>query len=125
MIRRPPISTRTDTLFPYTTLFRSGCFRACEQGRRNEHPGLLHSRRAELGPPQLLSLPHSGRARRRGADQLSDGKSDVQGKSVSVRVDLGGRRIITKKNVYVRLHLADCRKTIQRTLEILNRYNIS
>src|SRR3546814_11131765 len=25
MIRRPPRSTRTDTLFPYTTLFRSGC----------------------------------------------------------------------------------------------------
>src|SRR3546814_15140097 len=23
MMRRPPISTRTDTLFPYTTLFRS------------------------------------------------------------------------------------------------------
>src|SRR3546814_5936891 len=28
MIRRPPISTRTDTLFPYTTLFRS-CRAAC------------------------------------------------------------------------------------------------
>src|SRR3546814_6839744 len=30
MIRRPPRSTRTDTLFPYTTLFRSSplaCFR--------------------------------------------------------------------------------------------------
>src|SRR3546814_2720421 len=26
MIRRPPRSTRTDTLFPYTTLFRSSCF---------------------------------------------------------------------------------------------------
>src|SRR3546814_8592206 len=26
MIRRPPRSTRTDTLFPYTTLFRSLCF---------------------------------------------------------------------------------------------------
>src|SRR3546814_6574924 len=25
MIRRPPIATRTDTLFPYTTLFRSVC----------------------------------------------------------------------------------------------------
>src|SRR3546814_8015853 len=24
MMRRPPLSTRTDTLFPYTTLFRSG-----------------------------------------------------------------------------------------------------
>src|SRR3546814_4852187 len=28
MIRRPPRSTRTDTLFPYTTLFRSGIARA-------------------------------------------------------------------------------------------------
>src|SRR3546814_6706563 len=27
MIRRPPISTRTDTLFPYTTLFRSPDYR--------------------------------------------------------------------------------------------------
>src|SRR3546814_10515847 len=26
MRRRPPRSTRTDTLFPYTTLFRSGVF---------------------------------------------------------------------------------------------------
>src|SRR3546814_6095677 len=26
MIRRPPRSTRTDTLFPYTTLFRSSVF---------------------------------------------------------------------------------------------------
>src|SRR3546814_16252276 len=25
MIRRPPVSTRTDTLFPHTTLFRSLC----------------------------------------------------------------------------------------------------
>src|SRR3546814_1357752 len=28
MLRRPPISTRTDTLFPYTTLFRSTAIRA-------------------------------------------------------------------------------------------------
>src|SRR3546814_19011200 len=31
MIRRPPISTRTDTLFPYTTLFRSPV-RLCPRG---------------------------------------------------------------------------------------------
>src|SRR3546814_7026689 len=31
MIRRPPRSTRTDTLFPYTTLFRAGRWR----GRRH------------------------------------------------------------------------------------------
>src|SRR3546814_6603488 len=29
MIRRPPRSTRTDTLFPYTTLFRSACATRC------------------------------------------------------------------------------------------------
>src|SRR3546814_6651981 len=29
MIRRPPRSTRTDTLFPYTTLFRSGWRAQC------------------------------------------------------------------------------------------------
>src|SRR3546814_4277518 len=34
MIRRPPRSTRTDTLFPYTTLFRS-CDRADALGRIN------------------------------------------------------------------------------------------
>src|SRR3546814_5754230 len=34
MIRRPPRSTRTDTLFPYTTLFRSAAF-AC---RHREEP---------------------------------------------------------------------------------------
>src|SRR3546814_11897141 len=30
MIRRPPRSTRTDTLFPYTTLFRSGRYRQAD-----------------------------------------------------------------------------------------------
>src|SRR3546814_3938714 len=37
MIRRPPRSTRTDTLFPYTTLFRSG--RAAAGGDRIEREG--------------------------------------------------------------------------------------
>src|SRR3546814_11501189 len=34
MIRRPPISTRTDTLFPYTTLFRSAVKRVEADQRR-------------------------------------------------------------------------------------------
>src|SRR3546814_6631930 len=32
MIRRPPRSTRTDTLFPYTTLFRSHINRGIQDG---------------------------------------------------------------------------------------------
>src|SRR3546814_11659970 len=43
MIRRPPRSTRTDTLFPYTTLFRSAC--AC---------GLVRAKGLE--PPHLAIL---------------------------------------------------------------------
>src|SRR3546814_7326817 len=34
MIRRPPRSTRTDTLFPYTTLFRSALLHARRISRR-------------------------------------------------------------------------------------------
>src|SRR3546814_2989921 len=42
MIRRPPRSTRTDTLFPYTTLFRS------EQARfEHVRPAATHPRRAD------------------------------------------------------------------------------
>src|SRR3546814_17508154 len=40
MIRRPPRSTRTDTLFPYTTLFRSyhgGCSLLAFTTRRSDH----------------------------------------------------------------------------------------
>src|SRR3546814_15923388 len=33
MIRRPPRSTRTDTLFPYTTLFRSSRTRSPPSGQ--------------------------------------------------------------------------------------------
>src|SRR3546814_8443743 len=35
MIRRPPRSTRTDTLFPYTTLFRSVHFTKCLDGLKH------------------------------------------------------------------------------------------
>src|SRR3546814_13810503 len=34
IVRRPPRSTRTDTLFPYTTLFRAGAFAR----RQGDHP---------------------------------------------------------------------------------------
>src|SRR3546814_19670582 len=37
MIRRPPRSTRTDTLFPYTTLFRSGGGEGVDAPRPRAH----------------------------------------------------------------------------------------
>src|SRR3546814_16764431 len=47
MIRRPPRSTRTDTLFPYTTLFRS------ERQQSRVGAGLLAKASAQPTPPQL------------------------------------------------------------------------
>src|SRR3546814_7402076 len=52
MIRRPPRSTRTDTLFPYTTLFRSPCCCAVSGGgprwgqdnRPSPHPHEIRSK---------------------------------------------------------------------------------
>src|SRR3546814_10768470 len=38
MIRRPPRSTRTDTLFPYTTLFRSAVSAGGARRRQAHHP---------------------------------------------------------------------------------------
>src|SRR3546814_7932232 len=57
MIRRPPRSTRTDTLFPYTTLFRS--VRAVDQ--RVQHLGAKIGRvpvleRSEEHTSELQSL---------------------------------------------------------------------
>src|SRR3546814_9223182 len=45
MIRRPPRSTRTDTLFPYTTLFRSTG--ALQDPQRRAGVGLCHAPAAE------------------------------------------------------------------------------
>src|SRR3546814_12872556 len=42
MIRRPPRSTRTDTLFPYTTLFRSLLGKPALQAKRCDLGCKLH-----------------------------------------------------------------------------------
>src|SRR3546814_16749001 len=150
MRRRPPRSTRTDTLFPYTTLFRSSTAaeligaaarrlapreRVTEQAvldrvefcggqRRFAKPRDLGvERRFGIGDPAPFGERHDERegmavARgqiiagdRRGdalfVDEMTeqsrsraareDRKSAVEGQSVSVRVDTGGRRNITNK----------------------------
>src|SRR3546814_13187685 len=54
MIRRPPRSTRTDTLFPYTTLFRS----------TEDDPNILKARAV-----QLPTKPHGRRCRHAAAEK--------------------------------------------------------
>src|SRR3546814_20897659 len=57
MIRRPPRATRTDTLFPYTSLFRSGEHRVVEV------PGILAVDGDQRHAAQILALAQCHRLR--------------------------------------------------------------
>src|SRR3546814_11081032 len=121
MRRRPPRSTRTDTLFPYTTLFRS--ILQFEEALANGGEESFVALSSEI-PVRLIYhtayLDENGgirflpdiygwdakvaEAMNLGANEprtiyhiAADRKSVVEGKSVSVSVDLGGRGIIKKK----------------------------
>src|SRR3546814_17262787 len=76
MIRRPPRSTRTDTLFPYTTLFRSVLQRAGDRligfGDDVVHAGVAEQERVQGGTHGAadLGVGPDQRARMVGIDLL-------------------------------------------------------
>src|SRR3546814_17577344 len=75
MIRRPPRSTRTDTLFPYTTLFRSDRSPDAAEGRdhRRRRYNAAGRRAGRLrGNERVQREAETGpEARRRQADRKS------------------------------------------------------
>src|SRR3546814_15357488 len=134
MIRRPPRSTRTDTLFPYTTLFRSLGDSKLRQvvGYVLEAELLLrrswdNQRMVALAEPLIGDaddhdvlhlrqitddvLDLDDRDVIAAADHDIDRKSVVQGKRVSVRVDCGGRCSNKKKQNKQQLRVTRSRDT--------------
>src|SRR3546814_15730073 len=115
MIRRPPRSTRTDTLFPYTTLFRS--VEEIDRTAAAGKPVMVYFSDRPISPSVInleqftklssFKAPTMQTALVGSFSSLGDLKaqlirdldrqSAVWGKRVSVRVDLGGRRIINKQ----------------------------
>src|SRR3546814_3639045 len=79
MIRRPPRSTRTDTLFPYTTLFRSikHLVSPDTPRRRVTRRALL---RAGGRPAIFVPIPHGGsrEEQRRNAERSEEHTSELQ-----------------------------------------------
>src|SRR3546814_10434856 len=75
MIRRPPRSTRTDTLFPYTTLFRSRRSPESDQGRTRVDPAVAESASGQIESAYQKLRPAgrgAGKAHpRQGADRHS------------------------------------------------------
>src|SRR3546814_6588565 len=82
MIRRPPRSTRTDTLFPYTTLFRSTQLQGPERGssndrqqERHEHPDrrrLQDDAQDHPEPAERDRLQEHRRGQRRSEEHTSE-----------------------------------------------------
>src|SRR3546814_11906736 len=87
MIRRPPRSTRTDTLFPYTTLFRSD-----PVGARKHIAGLAGEGIADLGLRDQDRELAADRDQFHVAEQLARAEPGaVEDQSFGERRDLGGR----------------------------------
>src|SRR3546814_12263459 len=105
MIRRPPRSTRTDTLFPYTTLFRAfPLFDPLALPERDlAGDAVSVAAHAAVGALGAAAGDDDrdvvGPARGAGGAHLAriDRERVVEGKRASVPVDPGGRRV-TKKN---------------------------
>src|SRR3546814_8455562 len=75
MIRRPPRSTRTDTLFPYTTRFRSAVEGARVRPGRPHRPGDLRHGDRGSGRPLCRDDP-SDPATRHPHELLNIGRSE-------------------------------------------------
>src|SRR3546814_18990425 len=87
MIRRPPRSTRTDTLFPYTTLFRSRSPRKIRRSRRSRRTVVgepAYSRTRPLAWP-MLKPPNSRKSRHRGEQSLQTTRPRLRQSSGSNR----------------------------------------
>src|SRR3546814_20428755 len=98
MIRRPPRSTRTDTLFPYTTLFRSSI--PPRNSWRCRSPPAARRRRGPDGGgvPALEPLKVLGR-------RLGEEHWDID-HGLLGGVDPGGPRIIQNKTLYANVEVA-------------------
>src|SRR3546814_14571286 len=98
MIRRPPRSTRTDTLFPYTTLFRSPVFLG--QAQRAPRPpealgrtlGRNGGGRADPRPARVLPARHRPQRRAEPPPRPAAGdRPAAEGRDLRARLHRGPR----------------------------------
>src|SRR3546814_14857117 len=110
MIRRPPRSTRTDTLFPYTTLFRTSPSPRSPERRVDRRRGVGEPGGAFLGDVEMILQPdaeavrhddhrlvgetHSGGEGRLVASHKIGGLVDRQADAVTGAVRQAGKPVV-------------------------------
>src|SRR3546814_2720175 len=110
MIRRPPRSTRTDTLFPYTTLFRSSIrTQRTEQG---------HARRASTGYKPSRRTRHLSRGRSNRRPRSEEHTSELQS---LMRISYAVFCLKKKNDTEITCHLISIIIEYKQTLRLKNR----
>src|SRR3546814_18347109 len=98
MIRRPPRSTRTDTLFPYTTLFQDLVCRTARRTVQRRLGQFRRRRRPDPGPPVHVMNP--------AIEQL-------QARAIGAYTQLQPReRVIVVVGAAVQIGRASCRERV-------------
>src|SRR3546814_9151833 len=100
MIRRPPRSTRTDTLFPYTTLFRSPHYFKIQPYQRYQQAECavpLHDLRRAIGNPAFDRIEIQRQIQRREADD-QQAEADAHQSTLMDERDVDADRKSTRLN---------------------------
>src|SRR3546814_18828455 len=132
-IRRPPRSNRTDTLFPYTTLFRSGtiqhprldraAFRAGHRRRRADDLGGLHEAAAARGCGERRRLSGTGDGQRAGGGtRLLCGAEGGRVMSALTNLTIAGARALLAKGEISPRELTDAHLAAVGTARYLHAF---
>src|SRR3546814_10735957 len=118
MLRRPPRSTRTDTLFPYTTLFRSGAFMA------GAKPATRLYMEAALAPGQAVGLDHAQAHFLRSVPRLAPGArlAVFNGRDGEWLAAVEGRSEEHSSEPVINAHLV-CRLLLQKKANLHDMHN--
>src|SRR3546814_8175056 len=105
MIRRPPRSTRTDTLFPYTTLFRSTPHRPRLEAPHDRYRSRHIAGRSVPGVRRVVSARRrgalsAGRRLRRSEEHTSELQSLMRISYAVFCLKKKNKQITHKKNTY-------------------------
>src|SRR3546814_14443837 len=110
MIRRPPRSTRTDTLFPYTTLFRS-CGYHCRQ-TNYDHAIKYAKLDAWRHKPEFQTLLRDVILKQQGRDRIMVG---FNGRSAAATTDLAHNQLLQAVNDGWQIGRASWRASVRQS----------